>query len=51
MIERLTTRAIDLLKKLIKTQSFSSEEQDTAVLIEHWFKQHNIAFHRTQHNV
>lgn len=51
MIERLTTRAIDLLKKLIETQSFSSEEQDTAVLIEHWFKQHNIAFHRTQHNV
>jgi acetylornithine deacetylase len=51
MIERLTTRAIDLLKKLIETQSFSSEEPGTAVLIEHWFKQHNITFHRTQHNV
>ncbi|WP_028282582.1 M20 family metallo-hydrolase [Olleya marilimosa] len=51
MIEKLTTRAIALLKQLIETQSFSSEEGPTAAHIEQWFKQQDIAFHRTQHNV
>ncbi|MGB6269245.1 MAG: M20 family metallo-hydrolase [Olleya sp.] len=51
MIENLTTRAIQLLKTLIETQSFSSEEDKTAAHIEQWFVQQDIPFHRKQHNV
>jgi acetylornithine deacetylase len=51
MTERLTTRAIALLKKLIETQSFSSEEDKTATLIEQWFQDQNIPFRRTENNV
>jgi acetylornithine deacetylase len=38
--------AIALLKSLIETPSFSSEEDQTALLIENWFKQNNIPFER-----
>lgn len=51
MIEQLTEDAIKLLKKLIKTQSFSSEEDETAVHIEDWFKHYNISYKRTKNNV
>ena len=51
MIEKLTTRAIALLKQLIETQSFSSEEGPTAAHIEQWFVQRDIPFKRTNHNV
>ena len=51
MIEKLTTRAIALLKQLIETQSFSSEEGPTAARIEQWFVQQDIPFKRTNHNV
>lgn len=47
----LTKDAISLLKKLIETQSFSSEEDVTASHIEDWFKRYNIDFTRTQNNV
>ena len=42
-IEKLTDKAISLLKKLIETPSFSSEEDKTAVLIETWFTNYNIS--------
>lgn len=51
MIEQLTQQAIDLLKELIATPSFSSEEDATATLIEHWLKAQNIDYHRTKNNV
>ena len=51
MIERLTIQAIQLLKQLIETPSFSSEEEQTAQHIESWFKQQGIPFTRTHHNV
>ena len=51
MIERLTTKAIKLLKMLIETPSFSSEEDQTAEHIEEWFRDQNIPFHRTKNNV
>ncbi|AUC82474.1 M20 family metallo-hydrolase [Lacinutrix sp. Bg11-31] len=51
MIEKLTTKAIALLKQLIETQSFSSEEGPAAAHIEQWFIEQNIPFNRTQHNV
>ncbi len=49
--ERLITNAITLLKNLIETPSFSSEEDKTATLIENWFKQQNIPFNRIANNV
>ncbi len=51
MIEQLTTEAIALLKQLIETQSFSSEEDQTALLIEGWFRSHDIPFKRDNHNI
>ncbi|WP_179347962.1 M20 family metallo-hydrolase [Winogradskyella pacifica] len=51
MIEKLTTQAIALLKQLIETESFSSEEDNTALLIEDWFKSHKIPFKRDHHNI
>lgn len=51
MIEKLTTEAIDLLKQLIETQSFSSEEDTTALLIEQWFRTYKIPFKRNKNNV
>jgi acetylornithine deacetylase len=51
MINRLTTEAIALLKLLIETQSFSSEEDNTALLIENWFTTHQIPFKRNKNNV
>ncbi|GAB7256733.1 M20 family metallo-hydrolase [Polaribacter sp. OB-PA-B3] len=50
-IEKLTEKAISLLKNLIETQSFSSEEDKTAALIEAWFKEFDIPFKRTKNNV
>ncbi len=47
----LTNDAISLLKQLIETQSFSSEEDVTASHIEDWFKRYNMDYKRTQHNV
>ncbi|WP_396602172.1 M20 family metallo-hydrolase [Algibacter sp. R77976] len=50
-IPDLTQDAISLLKKLIETQSFSSEEAPTAAHIEDWFKRYDIDFKRTKNNV
>ncbi|AWM12679.1 acetylornithine deacetylase [Flavobacterium sediminis] len=47
----LYQNALDLLKKLIATQSFSKEEDQTALLIEDFFKQHQIPYHREQNNI
>ena len=51
MISQLQNKAISLLKSLIETQSFSSEEDQTALLIEDWFKKEHISFHRNNNNV
>jgi len=50
-IEILTQEAITLLKALIETPSFSSEEDQTALLIESWFTQNGIPFQRENNNV
>ncbi|MNF36605.1 Succinyl-diaminopimelate desuccinylase [compost metagenome] len=50
-IEILTQEAIALLKSLIETPSFSSEEDQTALLIENWFTQNNIPFERENNNI
>ena len=49
--QELTIDAINLLKKLIETQSFSSEEDITASLIEDWFRSYNLDYTRTRNNV
>ncbi len=49
--KELTYSAIDLLKQLIETPSFSSEEDKTGNLLENWCKVHNIKYNRTNHNV
>lgn len=50
-IEKITIEAIELLKKLIETPSFSSEEDKTALLIEAWFTENEIPFERNNNNV
>lgn len=50
-IENLTQQAIELLKKLIETPSFSSKEDQTALLLEQWFQQFEIPYTRTNNNV
>ncbi|MET0759431.1 MAG: M20/M25/M40 family metallo-hydrolase, partial [Flavobacterium sp.] len=50
-IEIVTTEAISLLKKLIKTPSFSGEEDKTAVLIADWFNDNKIPFERENNNI
>ena len=51
MIQQLTKEAIELLQKLISKQSFSGEENETALLIMQWFSDHNIKFKSEVHNV
>lgn len=51
MIKQLTKEAIELLQKLISKQSFSGEENETALLIMQWFSDHNIKFESEVHNV
>jgi acetylornithine deacetylase len=50
-IQQLTNDAISLLKQLIETPSFSSEEDQTASLIEAWMQRYNIEYKRTKNNV
>lgn len=50
-IKQLTLEAIDLLKNLISTPSFSGEEHHTALLIEAWFTHNNIPYKRENNNV
>jgi acetylornithine deacetylase len=51
MISTLTEQAISLLKQLIETPSFSSEEDQTAQHIEQWFQLQNMPYQRTMNNV
>lgn len=51
MKEELTHTAINLLKELIETKSFSTEEDQTALLIEGWFIQRKIPFQRENNNI
>jgi acetylornithine deacetylase len=47
----LQAGAIDLLKQLIATPSFSKEENDTADLISLFFEKHHVPFARVGNNV
>ncbi|WP_304233053.1 M20 family metallo-hydrolase [Jiulongibacter sediminis] len=49
--ELLKKEAIELLKKLIATPSLSREEDETAYLIEEFFRERNIPFSRLGNNI
>ncbi|MBT8269147.1 MAG: M20 family metallo-hydrolase [Bacteroidia bacterium] len=49
--KELTTEAIELLKNLISTPSFSSEEEQTADLVISWFNAYKIPYKRSGNNV
>ena len=49
-IDTYEKEAIQLLKSLIETPSFSSEETHTANLIEAWFEQKGITYQQSGHN-
>lgn len=50
-IQQITNDAISLLKQLIETPSFSSEEDHTASHIEAWMQRHHIEYKRNLNNV
>jgi acetylornithine deacetylase len=50
-IDQLTGEAIDLLKQLIKTPSFSKEEQGTALLICQFFDKHTVSYKAVGNNI
>ena len=49
--QQLIFEAIELLKSLIETPSFSSEEAQTALLLEQWFSENKMKCHRHKNNV
>jgi acetylornithine deacetylase len=51
MNENLKIQAVELLKNLISTPSFSGEEEGTAAHIINWFKSNNIPYKRERNNV
>ena len=44
LVETLTKDAIELLKDLIQTESFSKQEDETAAIIEEFFRERNIPY-------
>lgn len=50
-LKELQQQAIELLKNLIETQSFSGEEDKTADLLEKWFQEYQIPYNRHLNNV
>ena len=47
----LTQNAIALLRDLIRKQSFSGTEDQTAARLEKWFTAHTISYQRKDHNI
>jgi len=50
-IKELQEQAINLLKDLVQTPSFSREEQGTAQLLEAWMQKNEISYNRDLNNV
>ncbi len=50
-IEAITKDAIELLKDLIQTESFSKQEDGTAAIIEEFFRERNISYKRRKNNI
>lgn len=50
-VQLLQAEAIQLLKQLIATPSYSKEEADTANIIQQYFTKHNVPTNRVQNNI
>ena len=51
LIKQYTLEAIELLKQLIATRSFSGEEQGTAELIHQWLTARGVTTNRQGNNI
>ncbi|MBI3882997.1 MAG: M20/M25/M40 family metallo-hydrolase, partial [Sphingobacteriales bacterium] len=51
MHQELYNNAVELLKQLISTPSFSKEENDTAEIIMSFFEKHGVAYARVGNNI
>lgn len=51
LVQTLTKDAIELLKDLIQTESFSKQEDNTAAILEEFFRERNIPFRRKKNNI
>jgi acetylornithine deacetylase len=51
LVQTITKDAIELLKDLIQTESFSKQEDDTAGILEEFFRERNIPFRRKKNNI
>ena len=51
MSEQLYTNAVELLKQLISTPSFSKEENDTAEILMAFFEKHGVEYARVGNNI
>lgn len=51
MLENIKKEILDLLQKLIRIQSFSKEEDQTADLIAQFLEEHGVQIHRKLNNV
>ena len=51
LVQTITKDAIELLKDLIQTESFSKQEDDTAAILEEFFRERNIPFRRKKNNI
>ena len=51
MTDNKSKDAIQLLKKIIKTPSFSKKEEDVVKILESWFKENGIDHKRHLNNL
>ncbi len=50
-IEELEIKALELLKGLIKTPSFSGEEEDVSHILQNWLKTFGVKYHTLGNNI
>ena len=51
LVETLKHDAIELLKDLIQTESFSKQEEETAAIIEEFLRERNMPYRRKKNNI
>ena len=50
-MREITKKAVDLLSRLIETQSYSGEEQETADILSNYLRQHGYEVNQKGNNV
>lgn len=51
MLHQISLKAIDLLKSLIETESYSGEEAQSALLVDNCLREFDIVTHRSNNNI